>query len=221
MFNTPIRHVPLTTIEDVYQYSYGLPDGDEPLKFYWNDNNITFTNQYGSIFTTPYRPEIQYILSNNGYKSGFISVSNNPDDSSEYQWIKKIADEENIAKTCEDAYVVADSKGIKPFSPDTKKLHIKEIPLDTYYAEKSTNTRYYSLANLFLRGHSKENIGTYIVVNEKTLIICDEYGRTFLVKTKYIINDIVNNLIDAGYTRTLHPEWYIKEYLSTDAPEEE
>lgn len=64
----------------------------------------------------------------------------------------------------------------------------------------------------YLLNSSKENVGTYVLVNEHTLVVCDEYGRTFLLKTKGVVNDMVNSLINAGYTRTLHPEYYISEY---------
>lgn len=225
MFNTPIRHVPLTNLGEVYHYSieaYSPPD--EAFTFcVIDEDHIAFTNTYGTVFITPYRNEVPEILSKSDYKRGeiLVSLSENRYALPAYQWIRKIADEENAARTYEVAYEKAKEKGIKPFSPDTRGLQIKEIPLGSYYQDDSTNIRYNSLEDIFFRFQSGDNIGTYIIVNEKTLVVCDEYSRTFLIKTKYIINDIVNNLINAGYTRTLHPEWYIKEYISTDAPEEE
>jgi len=91
------------------------------------------------------------------------------------------------------------------------KYQIKEITSYDYYdyIDFKTNTRYYPLTTKFLFNRSKENIGTYIIVDENTLVICDEYGRTFLFKVQTVVNDFVNALIDAGYTRTIHPEDYI------------
>ena len=186
-----------------------------------NNGQIAFSDASGLIFVTPYRPEIWDILLDAGYKESyslFVPFSNGEERPEAYQWLAKIAEEENLAYTCEEANKVAVKKGIKPVEVP-EKYQIKEF---SYY-DDNEGTRYSELAMIFLHNNSKENIGTYIIIDEKTLVICDEYGRTWLVKVKTVINNLVNSLLVAGYTRTAHPEWYIKHYEldeKTSLPEE-
>ena len=223
MFNTPIRHIPLTSLEEVTNFSYRVYESKKgtPLTKCQNNGHIAFTDSYGNVFVTPYRPEIHGILENAGYTDDciFVPFSNGEERPDAYDWLIKIADEESWAYTHEQAYKIAQEKGIK--SVDTihfEKYQLKEI---FYYDEKDTNTVFSSLTTKFLFNNSNSNIGTYIVVNNKTLVVCDEYGRTFLIKVKTVVNDIVNALIEAGYTRTLHPEWYIRKYEPKKDTEEE
>ena len=211
MFNTPIKHTRLNSLEEVIKFSHrtGGRLNDMPLMKCSNNGQIAFSDEFGNVLVTPYRSEIHSILNEAGYREGgfFVPFSNGEKRPEEYRWLAKIAEEENWAETYEEAAKVATEKGIKPVELAPQKLQIKEIT--SLYSDHETGNIYHRLILQFLSNNGKDNIGTYIIVDEKTLVICDEYGRTFLVKAKTVINDIVNNLIDAGYTRTAHPEWYI------------
>lgn len=131
---------------------------------------------------------------------------------SAYDWLKSIADEENWAETFESAFKIASEKGIKSVEVNTENLRIKNIVYS--YEDNPAKKKYGSMITQFLTDDTENNIATYIIVDEKTVLICDEYGRTFLVKAKTIINDLVNAMIEAGYTRTVHPEKYVSTLTS-------
>ena len=82
------------------------------------------------------------------------------------------------------------------------------------------NMRFCPMITKYLFNHSRDNIGTYILLNDRSVLVCDEYGRTFLISVKVSINDIVNTLIEAGYTRTPNPEYYVKEVIKAESDEE-
>lgn len=218
MFNTPIRHTRLVSYKEVLSFSFRTDSRATPLTKWQNNGHIAFADWYGNVYVTPYRPEINGILASEDYKDGaiFVPYSNGEKSPDAYQWLMKIAEEENWAYTHEEAFKVASEKGIKAVTM-CGKYQIKEI---SYYDDTDAHTIYSALTMKFLMNDSKDNIGTYILVDEKTLIICDEYGRTFLLKAKTVVNDLVNALIDAGYTRTAHPEWYIRRYAPTTEVEE-
>ena len=221
MFNNPIKHTRLTSIEELLKFSYRTDDHSQYcLVATQNNGQIAFSNEHGEVFVTPYRPEIWDILREAGYREKyclFVPFSDGEDRPEAYQWLSKIAKMECMAETHEEAYKVASEKGIQPVKLSTKNLHIREI---TYY-DDGYGTTYSELVTIFLLNNSKDNIGTYIIVDEKLLIVCDEYGRTWMVKVKTSINDLVNKLIDAGYTHTTHPEWYIHHYEPTTSLDEE
>ena len=208
MFTQPIKHTRLTSLEEVLNFSYRTDFHAAPLIKWQNNGQIAFTDQYGNVYVTPYRTEIHSILQNSGYQDGFLYVpfSNGGKRPYEYQWLAKIAEEECWAATHEEAFSVASEKSIQPVNVNGK-YQIREI--SHYYDDTDTHTAYLPLTMKFLMNESKDNIGTYILVDEKTVVICDEYGRTFLLKAKTVVNDLINALIDAKYTRTIHPERYI------------
>ena len=219
MFNAPIKHTRLTSIEEVMNFSFRTDSRATPLTKCQNNGQIAFADQYGTVYVTPYRKEIHSILQEAGYKESsiFVPFSNGEPRPDAYQWLAKIAEEENWAYTHEEAFKVASEKGIQPVKV-SGKYQIKEV---SFYDDTDTHTYYSALTMKFLMNNSEENIGTYILVDEKTLVICDEYGRTFLLKAKTVVNDLVNSLIDAGYTRTVHPEYYIRQYEAPAETEEE
>ena len=216
MFNTPIKHTRLSTLEEVKDFSFtNFGVQAKPMTYCQNNGQIAYADNWGWLYVTPYRSEIREILEKEGYREGaiFVPFSNGEEMPEAYKWLSKIADEENWAETYEMAFQVATEKGIKPVKVENQKFHIMET---RFYYDEKTGTSYKALAIQFLLNDSRKNIGTYIIIDEKTLAICDEYGRTFLVRAKTIINDLVNSLIDAGYTRTVHPEWYIQHYAIAD-----
>lgn len=219
MFTNPIMYTRLKSLEELLKFSY-MANGCSKHRLVKNFNNgqIAFADQYGCVYVTPYRPEIDTILSEAGFSENyglFVPFSNGEQRPEAYKWLAKIAEEECWAYTHEKAYQEATEKGIKPVTL-RGKYQIKEI---SSYLDTDTHTIYCALTMQLLMNSSKENIGTYILVDEKTLVICDEYGRTFLLKAKTIVNDIVNMLIEAGYTRTPHPEYYIRHYEPNESEE--
>lgn len=217
MFTTPIARNPLKTYKELLEFSYRTSYHAEPMTKYQNNGQIAYADENGSVYVTPFRSGINEILSEAGYQQGslWVPFSNGELRPANYSWLVKIAEEENWAETHEDAFREATKKGIKPVAIK-QKVWVKEV---SYYKDNESHNIYTALAMIFLSNNSTQNIGTYIVVDEKTLVICDEYARTFLVKSKTVINDIVNALINAGYSRTAHPEWYIRPYESKEEME--
>lgn len=209
MFTTPIRHTSLKSMEELFKFSYPTEHkAKKPYVFWQNNGQIAFSDKLGMIWVTPYRTEIHSILNEEGYSESaiFVPFSNGEEYPEAYAWLKDIAEQEKRAMTHEEAFEKATERGIKSVSIKAK-VQVKEII--GWYEDEESNARYEPMTMMYLMNNTRENIATYIVVDEKTLLICDEYGRTFLVKVKTVINDIVNALIEAGYTRTAHPERYI------------
>lgn len=219
MFTTPIARNPLKTYKELLKFSYRTSYTAEPMTKSQNNGQIAYADENGSVYVTPFRFGINEILSEAGYQQGslYVPFSHGEIRPTNYSCLVKIADEENLAKIHEDAFREATKKGIKPVTIK-QKVWVKEI---SCYKDNDSHNIYTALAMIFPSNNSIQNIGTYIVVDEKTLVICDEYARTFLVKSKTVINDIVNALIDAGYSRTAHPEWYIRHYEPKEEMEAE
>jgi len=209
MFTIPIKHTRFNTIGEVYKFSYKTKGRTEPLRYFERNGNIAFSDANGEIHVTPFRSEIPVLLKSEGYlkTSMWVPFCDDEEEPEAYCWLKSIADEEKWAETYETALRLSTARQIKPVKLNTKNLQIKEILY--CYDDVYNHRKYERMIELFLRFNTKDNIATYILIDEKTVLICDEYGRTFLVKAKTVINDVVNTLIDAGYTRTIHPEKYV------------
>ena len=215
MFNKPIKRTKLGSMEELYKFSY-LTNQTAKQKLIFDKNNeqIAFSDEYRSIWVTPYRTEICDILVDAGYEIGSISVpfSSGEEKPEAYYWIEQVADRENWAETHEKALKFSKEKGIKPVKFDRRiQMRVKEITND-FYQNDEDHTRYNQMASKYLLNNSQSNIGTYIIIDDKSILVCDEYGRTYLINVKATINDIVNTLIDAGYTHTAHPEYYVQKY---------
>ena len=218
MFNTPIRHTRLNSVEEVKDFSYRTTFRATPMRKWQNNGQIAFTDKYGKVYVTPYREEIHDILEKAGYREEgiYVPFSNSESRPDEYLWLEKIAEEENWAATYEKAFKVAAEKGVQPLNV-IGKYQIKQV---SYYDDTDAHIYYSGLVSKYLMNETQENVGTYIIVDEKTLVICDEYGRTFLIKARTVVNELVNALLDAGYTRTIHPERYVRKYESKVVAEE-
>ena len=217
MFSTPVKHVRITSMEELLKFSYWTTKKAHPLTRHQNNGQIAFAVETGDVYVTPYRPEIHDLLANHGYMEGGISVPfpNGVENCSPfYKWLSKIAEEECWAYTHEKAFQISKDKGITPVSYKTGNLRIREITHTKQPDLECQSLRFSPLTSLYLMNDTEENIGTYIVLDERTVLLCDEYGRTFLVKAKIVINDFVNALLEAGYSRTAHPERYV--YVSED-----
>lgn len=209
MFNKPIKHVRLKSVEELKMFSYHNDGVKRKPKTCFNHNgDIFFCDEYQQVWVTPFRSEIYSILKEAGYEEDTILIPypNSEEVRETYAWLRKIANEENWAETYEKAFEVANEKGIKPVVLE-QKVQVKEINGEY----KDSQRRYYSMTSRFLCEYSIKNIGTYILLDNKSILVCDEYGRTFLIVVKTYINDVVNTLIEAGYTRTLNPEIYVKD----------
>jgi hypothetical protein len=214
MFEKPIKHKALTSIYDIKRWSYRIYGRlSEKCVANQKNENIIFSDEAGCIYVTPYRPEIWGILEKAGYtKECTLSVPFTEwEESTKYKWLKKIAEEENWASTYEKAAQVAQERGIQPLKKVSKKYSVKEI--SSPYYDTETWTVYLPMIEKDLSYSSDKNVGTYVLVDEKTILVCDEYGKTYLlIKKKGVINAMVNSLINAGYTRTLHPEYFVMVY---------
>lgn len=118
-----------------------------------------------------------------------------------------MADRQCSAETHEMAYQVALEKKLQNVNPYIKGMHVTEVI--GYTNDEDSCAYYLPMVMGHLHNGTGRNVGTYIIINEKILVICDEYGRTFLVKVPKVINELVNSLIDAGYTEAPHPESYV------------
>ncbi len=211
MFTNPIKHTPLTTMEELLKFSYRTEsEGEKEFTYSQNNDKIAFVDFFNKVWVTPYRTEIISLLKEAEYSEGCVPVpfSDGEEYPEAYEWLEDIAEQENRAYTHKEAFEEASKRGIKPVKL-SKKLQVKVKEVIGWYEDEESNARYEPMTEMYLMNSTEENIATYIVVNEKILLICDEYGRTFLVKVKTVVNDIVNALIEAGYTRTAHPEKYI------------
>lgn len=223
MFTTPIRSTKLTTLEEVMTVSEYVIDPKRTyhVKVFCQDNGqIAFTNEHGNICVTPYRTEIRKILLENNYTEDTVSVpfSNRYEQvPPRYIWLKKMAEQENWSQTYEEAFDIAQKKGIKSVSLEfgSKQLRYREI--NSFYPDQSNFKGYHPMITLYLLNRSADNIGTYILVDDQVILVCDEYGRTFQITAhqKATFNSVVNTLIEAGYKHNVHPETFV-----TDLPKD-
>ena len=204
----PIAYTPLTSVDEIFKFSYRTTHTSDLSTVRWQNNGqIAFTDANCQVWVTPYRPEIHKILEDAGYREYgiFVPFSNPGPIPKEYENLKKMADDACYAYTYEKAKKIADSKGIKAVEIN-QKVHVRQI---SYFMDESTKKAFSEMATKFLFNQSSDNIGTYVVVDQKRLLVCDEYSRTYLITVNNAINDIVNTLIKAGYKQAAHPEWYV------------
>ena len=209
MFTKPIRWRRLRTVEELKMFSHFNGNGSGKPKTYCRSNGeFVFCDENEHIWVTPYRSEIPEILKDEGYKQNDIDFYYpKVEDVKEcYDWLRRIADEENWAETYENAYLYAQDKGIMSVELQ-ENVQVKEIKRKY----EDNHRTYMPMIEKFLSNPSWQNIGTYIYLDDKSVLVCDEYGRTFLISVKTTINSVVNALIDAGYTRTPAPWIYVKE----------
>ena len=215
MITTPIQHKALKSMKDVMRWTYRIHSMSEEkcvakTVAIQKRRAIMLADEAGCIYVTPYRPEIRGILEKAGYTYTNECTLLVPFSGSEvptrYKWLEKIAEEENWASTYEKAAQVANQKGIKPVKVG-KGYSIREI--SSPYYDRDDKTIYIPMIEMYLDLATDKNVGTYVLVNEHTLVVCDEYGRTFILKNSKGVYNMVNSIINAGYTRMLHPEYNI------------
>lgn len=214
MFARPIKYSPLNSLEELIDFSIQLPcNHEERLRKIWNVNSgwVIFYNSSYSHFLTPWRPEIPKILKEHDiFENNKLFVPPVSEyDKTRANWLWKIASEECWAYAHQEAKKIADEKGIKEVEI-AESVKVREITFDY--------NGYRPMVMKSLSNDSRLNIGTYILVDDKTVYVCDEYGRSYVVEVKKVINDVINMLIDAGYTRNIHPWLYIQEDQRQEDP---
>ena len=114
-----------------------------------------------------------------------------------------------MAYTHKLAYSIAKEKGITGIAwLNSQRFHLKEIL--GWYRDKESNFDYELMVLQFLHNYSEKTIGTYVLIDSKTVLMCDQYGRTFLIKAKHTVDNVVRLLLDSGFTRNPHPEFYVR-----------
>lgn len=213
MFISPIKpNVETFSMEDIFRFSCSVETKEvySPYLFTCHGDYMTFTDVFGHLFVTPYRSKLISVLSALNYKdsSELPYPFKDKEIPEEYLWLKHIIDEENWSETYQRAFKISVEKGISAVDIPTSGLTIKEIKYDKDYFIQP-------LCSLWLNEKSKDNIGTYIYLNPKEIVVCDEYGRTFYIKGNIILNNIINTLISAGYKHTESPEKYVSHFFGS------
>ena len=211
MFYTPIKSTRFLTLSEVISFSVEQSnptqqDTSRTLIKFQDNGNIAYITKDGKLFVTPYRQEIDAILSSEGFTDSTIAI---PRISSErYRWLQKIANQEFCARRHEEAHKIAVDKKIRAVSLDPK-IYYKQIFSE--YTDGGMKLTLYTMFPMKQIMDFHDNIGSYIIIDEQALLVCDEYGQTFLIKTKgSVINGVVNELITSGYLHNANPEKYVK-----------
>ena len=219
MFYEPIRYVPFKTFQELMDNSiqlFGRCLGS-PQKYTHYQDSIVYIDGKSQTFVTPLRKETSNILKNNGYEEGeyFIRCADKEYidklrfviDGPEYKWLEKMAREQDWNFAYQEAHKKAIRKNILSVEPDMYTVADFELIEDEKTIDGTTFCRMMTSNSL---GYS--NIGSFIRENNKRVLLCDEYGRTFLITFKYSANEFINQLIDANYTRALYPWIFIQEH---------
>lgn len=208
MFTRPIQYTQLKSIDELTEFSLELPSIGTSNSMEWNENGgmMVFITKLGLRYLSPTRPETNDLMKKEGYWRNenlgvpLVRLAEDPDLFCKLEWLQRDARAEWWAYTYQVAKKIADEKEIKEVVI-TEPVKVREIVCE--YGE------YTSLVDKCLGNSTGNNVGTYIIINDKELIVCDEYGRTYLITVKRVINDIVNMLIKAGYTKTTEPWRYV------------
>ena len=163
---------------------------DEPKKFCKYQNQVVFVTEEKIAYVSPEREGIFDIMKKEGYEEGDFFVINQEKSfieklystikGKEYNWFLKMKEEEEKNLLYERLHIIAEKKGIKSVEFDEEQLEVfrdvseSDQDLDGFTYTSMTNPKYVLI--------SQENVGTYIRTNSKTVLLCDEYGRTFLLK---------------------------------------
>lgn len=224
MFNTPVRYVPMEeNMEQLKEFSYwGKREGKAvPLTYDSNNGQLIYVDENKFTYVTPARKSAYEVLEKNNYqrKEMFVPFSNGEQKPIVYQWLQRMVEENEWNDTFSAAYIVATQKGIKKMDTDDFRIaKIKDVTIFPFslevrnimIASEYEKIKVSGMIYQHLMNETRKNIGTFICLDSKNVLVCDEYGRTFLVEVKGTASDFVNALIDAGYTRTVHPERYVQ-----------
>ncbi len=223
MFGEPIRHTRLDSFNELLKVSYEVfGKTDEPMILCHCNGHIAFTDSNGQLFVTPYRHEVTEILENQGeYKWKVIDVPFSYERKEKlpeaYFWLIKKAKQENWSYIYEKAKEIADQRRVK--SPDLpmEKTDPSYIPMVTVHfikegwkTDTSEGTMWFMPMVSQNVTNWEENVGTYIILDEYCIVVCDEWGKTYFIQTKRNVSDLVNRLKDAGFYWTPHPAKFVR-----------
>lgn len=220
MFYAPFRELPSpNTIEELYEYAYSIKSPIDwiPQKnsFYQIRNQVyLISNSVQKLYLVPEWPQLSKIL-----QKSYLQLQPTPDVPKEKlfaqqhasQW-KTLVEYSNMVQWSHvfpKCKAIADQKGILPcdipmdlfdvtdvtFHPHELKAHYPDV-----YSRSSIT--FYGMINPSFWQRDSHFVGTFIFI-QNFLLVCDEYGRTFLLQAKNPqspLDEAVNRLLDTGYT---------------------
>ncbi len=213
----PIRYNPLKTLDELKDFSLYLGTNSDitPNTYLFKDSvAFIFSDSEHKLFITPFRPEIETIFKKLGFQLdeksdfNFSCVSEN----NRYHYLTEIARQEIMAYTYEQANQIFNEKGIKDFHLyETQKVKEVSFEIDGLKCELPCGKiKIYPMVLPLFKNDTFNCVGTYIVLDSNHVVVCENFGRTILVETNPNINNLVNTLIDCGYTRNPIPEKFIE-----------
>lgn len=219
MFYEPIRYVPFASLEELKENSIQMFVSclGSPKQYTHYQDSIVYIDGRSQTFVTPLRRETPKILEDNGYKEGeyfirsadkeYIDKLRFAVDGEEYKWLEYMAKEQSWNFAYQEAHKTALRKNIQEIEPDMYPI----AELECIEDEKTIgNTTFNRMMTNKILGYA--NVGSFIRESNNRVLLCDEYGRTFLVTFKYSANEFINQLIDANYTRALYPWIFIQKH---------
>lgn len=217
MFNTPAKYVPMErNMEELKKFS--LPICQEcfkPLTYGVCNGQIAFVDEDRCTYVTPARTSAYDVLYENGYQKTnmFIPFFSKKNKGERYYDLEKMAEESTWNKTFSYAKAKSNEKAIKDINIKNNFIEkIKDVTKSSIIAELD-NGRKYSVSgmiNPYLIEECEKNIASFICLDNRNVILCDDYGRTFLVKLNKSFSNFICALICAGYKLTTRPELYVK-----------
>ena len=223
MFVSPIiPAVRMDSMADVTRYSiyYKYEHEHEKMVYCTNNGMLAYITESGEVRATPFY-EAGDILEANGYRTGslFVPYSNGEQPTPELTMLRLYHKQFGQAVTFEEARKISREKGIDDSKVEFTPSEIKvcEVSYGSSYVYKTGFEDIHSIVvtsvtSMYLLD-GKDCIGTFVHFGNNFLVICDQWGRTFVVTPKTgVLNGFVNKLIDAGYTLMPNPEDSIKLY---------
>lgn len=212
MFYAPIRHTPLKYPSDVLNFSCYTGYTAEKIKtFFQKDSDIFICNEDGKVFATPFREEIPIVLEEFGFKQecfegGFSPIPRRI--SEKYFILQEMAEREKQLKFYEENFKKSPQRDSSYTIPENLRFSNYEI---TGPRTVGINIEY-NIRPLFCENNENHNISTFIIFhNDNRILLCDEYGRTFLISFNSTddLHIFVNFLLESNFSYTIHPEEYI------------
>lgn len=224
MFFEPVRYTKLRNAFEVMKYSkLVFTQSNTSIKKVYciYRDQIIFVDENGYGYMTPYREEIMDVLEKeDGYKSSSF-ILNMPESSrkeidrqmqqEDYKWLMQMANSEEWNLTFEKAHTAAQNNNVKEVEIDESLIRFfQDVTTEEYILGAGKGSiAFKGMVEKHLNNGSELNVASFIRFNSTTLLICDNYGRTFLVRFTKSTNHVVNQLLEAGYTYTTYPWLYV------------
>lgn len=211
MFGDLIKYRRLQSLDEVKAISMAYKT--ESAKGYQiRDENIIFSDGTGVGWITPFRLEISQILEDEGYKTKnmYTILPDNFFESKEYSWLRKMAKEsiwDAVFRKCRE---ISKDDGIDTTKLPTEEDFVSVVEV-TYgeYIDEECNLKVKPMITEAIERLT--NVGSFIIIDNQHLLICDEYGRTFYTKSRINVNDAVNKLQESKFSRNIIPARYVFE----------